>query len=159
MKKIIIILSVIISILCINKVPNNEKDTIRFRIIANSNSNEDQQLKQEILKNIRTKIINNNINNIEEERKFINNSIPSLEKEIKKSTNNFNINYGNNFFPEKEYNGKKYSEGYYESLVITLGEGTGDNFWCFLFPPLCMIEKEDVEYKSIIKEKINQFIK
>ena len=43
----------------------------------------------------------------------------------------------------------------YESLVITLGEGKGDNFWCILFPPLCMIEdNEEYEYKSIIKDLI-----
>ena len=41
----------------------------------------------------------------------------------------------------------------YESLVITLGKGQGDNFWCILFPPLCMIEEnKDYEYKSFFKE-------
>ena len=44
MKKTIIIISVIIAVLCINKAPNKEEEMIRFRIIANSNSVEDQKL-------------------------------------------------------------------------------------------------------------------
>ena len=60
-----------------------------------------------------------------------------------------------NYFPKKELNNEVYEEGMYESLVITLDEGKGDNFWCILFPPLCMIEEnEDYEYKSFFKELI-----
>ena len=53
-----------------------------------------------------------------------------------------------------------YNEGYYESVVVTLGEGLGDNWWCVLFPPLCMIEAEestDVEYTTIVKEVIDKY--
>ena len=66
-------------------------------------------------------------------------------------------------FPEKEYKGVVYDEGYYESLLVTLGEGKGDNFWCVLFPPLCLMEAEEtddtteVEYKSFIKEIIEKY--
>ena len=64
--------------------------------------------------------------------------------------------------PEKEYKGVKYPAGEYESLVITLGTGTGDNFWCVLFPPLCLIEAEEeniseVKYTSFIQEIINKY--
>ncbi|MBQ9011225.1 MAG: stage II sporulation protein R, partial [Bacilli bacterium] len=53
------------------------------------------------------------------------------------------------------YKGVKYKEGYYESLLVTLGKGKGDNWWCVLFPPLCLIEADessDVQYKSFVKE-------
>lgn len=66
-----------------------------------------------------------------------------------------------NYFPEKEYKGVKYDEGYYESLVITLGEGKGKNWWCVLFPPLCLVEAEEsdkVEYKFFIKELIDKYL-
>ena len=65
-----------------------------------------------------------------------------------------------NYFPEKEYKGIYYEEGEYESLVITLGNGIGENFWCILFPPLCLVDEEettDIEYTSIIKELINKY--
>ncbi|MEI3507940.1 MAG: stage II sporulation protein R [Bacilli bacterium] len=74
---------------------------------------------------------------------------------------NYQVNFGSNYFPEKEYKGVKYEEGYYEFLLVTLGEGKGDNWWCVLFPPLCLIEADestDVEYKSIVKELIDKYL-
>ena len=159
MKKIIIVLSIIIIILCLYKNNYYEKETIRFRIIANSNSVEDQKLKKEIVKDISNDLIKRNIKTISQERKYLLNKIPKFEEKIREKTNNYDINYGNNYFPEKKYNGKTYKAGNYESLVITLGEGNGKNFWCILFPPLCMIdekEQEKIEYKSVIKEVINK---
>ena len=51
--------------------------------------------------------------------------------------------------------------GYYDSLVITLGNGKGENWWCILFPPLCMIDEKtsEVEYKSIVMEILNKYLK
>ena len=74
----------------------------------------------------------------------------------------YKINYGMNYFPEKEYKGVTYEEGEYESLVITLGNGLGENFWCVLFPPLCLLEAdeeetEEVEYTSFVKEIIDKY--
>ena len=76
----------------------------------------------------------------------------------------YTINYGYNYFPKKKYKGITYKEGNYESLVITLGEGAGDNFWCVLFPPLCLIEADEtsndnVEYKFFVKELIDKYLK
>ena len=95
----------------------------------------------------------------------IKNNIPIIEeniKEIFEESNynmNFNVNYGYNYFPEKEYRGLKYSEGYYESIVISIGKAEGDNWWCVLFPNLCIVDleaKDNLEYKSWIIEKINK---
>ena len=161
MKKIIIIVSIVVAVLSINKKNYYEKDTIRFRIIANSNNVEDQNLKKEIINDISNDLINKKIKTMSDERKFLKEKIPVFEEKIKNKTNKYSINYGNNHFPEKTYDGKTYKEGDYESLVITLGEGQGSNFWCILFPPLCMIDQEEqekVEYKSFIKEVINKII-
>ena len=162
MKKILIILSIIIVILSLNKTEKITipKESIRFRVIANSNSEHDQNTKNELVKNhskdIKTsrEIINNNIHNFE---KVVKNTI---QNEIYKD--NYDINYGENYFPEKEYKGVSYEEGNYESLVITLGDGLGDNFWCVLFPPLCLLEAEEndtnkIEYTSFIKEIIDKY--
>ena len=95
----------------------------------------------------------------------IKNNIPLIEENVKQifSENNydmtFDINYGLNYFPEKEYRGLKYNEGYYESVVISIGKAEGDNWWCVLFPNLCLVDletKDNVEYKSWIVEKINK---
>ncbi len=73
-----------------------------------------------------------------------------------------NVKYGMNYFPEKIYKGEKYPEGEYESMVIEIGEHSGDNYWCVLFPPLCMIdaeESEEAEYSFFISEMIKKFFK
>ena len=74
----------------------------------------------------------------------------------------YKVNFGINYFPEKNYKGVIYEEGYYESLVVTLGSGNGENWWCVLFPPLCLMEGEEtntdeVEYKSFVKEMIDKY--
>ena len=156
MKKSILILSIVILVLCLNK---NEykipKDSIRFRVIANSNNPQDQELKYKVVDNLKSNLINtNNFTNIVETREYIENNLPLLTNSVERTLNNkdFHINYGKNYFPEKVYNNVIYDEGEYESLVVTIGEGDGDNFWCVLFPPLCFEEKEDYHYKSFIKE-------
>ena len=168
MKKIIIVFTIIILILVVNKNEIESKNnTIRFRILANSNSIEDQQIKKEVVKNI-SSILNESqkTGTIEETRKSINNNLPLIDNIVSKTlqeenkNRTYNINYGLNYFPKKELNEEIYEEGMYESLVITLGEGSGDNFWCILFPPLCMIDNnEDYEYKSYIKEVIYSILK
>ena len=73
----------------------------------------------------------------------------------------FSINFGSNYFPETTYKGITYDDGYYESLVVTLGKGEGDNWWCVLFPPLCLLEAEEgteVEYRSFVKEILDKYV-
>lgn len=171
MKKIIIILTMLTSILIYNEFKNNEviiPDTaIRLRVIPNSNSSLDQSMKNKVKKYLEknTYATLSNVTDIEEARTKINDSLSNLGININKifKDNKYNMEYtvdfGYNYFPEKKYRGLKYEEGYYESLVITIGEGKGDNWWCVLFPNLCLVDlenKTNVEYKSWIVEQINK---
>ena len=151
MKKFILI-TIIIFILIQLIVP---KESIRFRIIGNSNDIKDQELKMNIVKDIKKDLLHKG-NDIDEERKYLKEKIPEIENKINNYTNDYSINYGKNYFPEKTYLGKTYKEGFYESLVITLGKGEGENFFCILFPPICMIDDtEDVKYESFIKDVLS----
>ena len=160
MKKTIIILSIIILLLSFTKSNTRiPEDSIRFRVIADSNDINSQSLKQKVVENLKSNLINTNkFTNIVETREFLEENIPLytniVDKTLKDNNSNedFHINYGKNYFPEKEYNNEIYPEGEYESLVVTIGKGLGQNFWCVLFPPLCFNEKEDYHYKSFIKE-------
>lgn len=172
MKKLTIIMTIIILILCLNKeekyiVP---KEVIRFRVIANSNQEKDQQTKKEVVKNLSKDIKQLKLTpkNISSSREEIIKALPSFQETIEKTLEKVNaekdykINYGTNYFPKKEYKGFVYEEGEYESLVVTLGNGLGENFWCILFPPLCLLEQEEttteeVEYTSFIKEIIKKY--
>lgn len=172
MKKILIILAILIIMLSTLKASaiTIPKSSIRFRVIANSNNKKDQQVKKEIITSLSTQIANieNNSTNIINSREKIKKSIPELKYVVNKTIadlnykNEYSINYGMNYFPEKVYKGVTYPEGEYESLVITLGEGLGENFWCVLFPPLCLLEteendKDEVEYSSLVQEIIDKY--
>ena len=72
----------------------------------------------------------------------------------------YNINFGYNYFPKKIYKGIEYKEGNYESLVVKIGEAKGDNWWCVLFPPICMIEGEKsdkIEYTTLVKHLVDKY--
>lgn len=134
--------------------------SIRYRIIANSNETKDQMLKLNIKDKINKEIMPllSNANSIEESRELIENNIGNIENIVSKYTDDYTVSYGNNYFPKKTYKGINYDEGEYESLVISLGEGLGDNWWCILYPPLCLIEESanDIEYTSLVKEIIDK---
>ena len=167
MKKTIVVLAVIICILSLNKheMVRIPKESIRLRVIANSNQKEDQRIKREIVKNLSPELeAIYKFQTIEETRNYLQKSLPTFEKIVENTLQNqnkessFHINYGKNIFPEKEYKGVIYEEGDYESLVVTLGNGEGENFWCVLFPPICFLEEQDkVEYKSFVKEIIDKY--
>lgn len=172
MKKIIIIILCIISVVYISKKSNDNikipDDAIRFRILANSNSPRDQKIKEDIKEKLEKDLYNvlKNSKSIDESRKLLNDNMNIFDNTLKEETKeleySYKINYGLNYFPKKEYKGITYDEGYYESLYVTLGSGAGDNFWCVLFPPLCIMEgveenTDEVQYKFFVKELIEKY--
>lgn len=170
-KLILIILTIVTIYVVYNNVKAEEivipNTAIRLRVIPNSNNLLDQEMKAKVKEYLENNLYKNfsNVNNIDEARTMINNNIPKTEEDITSifNENNYNMNfkvkYGNNYFPKKEYKGITYEEGYYESLVVEIGEAKGDNFWCVLFPSLCLLETEEtteVEYKLGVLELINK---
>lgn len=145
-------------------IPN---ESIRVRIIANSNSIDDQYMKglvKDYIEGEFASLITLD-DSIESSRKKIINNIDNFNDDIsdifeeKKYQQDFNIHYGRNYFPKKEYKGVTYSEGNYESLVVEIGAAEGDNWWCVLFPPLCLLEaeeNEDVEYRFLVKDVLDK---
>ncbi|MDR6225496.1 stage II sporulation protein R [Desmospora profundinema] len=121
---------------------------IRLRILANSDSLQDQALKR----NVRDAVIREMDNwskkprSIEEARDTIQNELPRIERLAKEtlrehgSNQTVKIQYGMVPFPTKLYGDQVYPAGEYEALLITIGEGKGDNWWCVLFPPLCFVD-------------------
>lgn len=173
MKKTILIIVLIISTYIIvgNKFSKKimiPDEAIRIRVIANSNSSYDQNIKykvKDLLQSDIRKLISEKDSIITFRNKIIDN-LDNFDNDINDllNKNDYNlpvdINYGLNYFPRKEYKGTIYNEGYYESLVVTLGSGLGDNWWCVLFPPLCMIEASEssnIEYTTLVSELINKY--
>ncbi len=173
MKKIMVILSVIVVIFMSTKTTEDliiPDESIRIRVIANSNTTRDQLVKNVVRNKVENEVstLLEDVANIEEARTILKNNIEFINDSVNEVLlkNNYDVeykvNFGYNLFPEKKYKGVIYEEGYYESIVITLGNGEGDNWWCVLFPPLCLMETnsanlEEIEYKSFIKEIIDKY--
>ena len=164
MRKIVFLLFIIIAALTLISrkkellIPN---EAIRIRIIANSNDIYDQEIKLKVKNDINAYLYSklDNVDNYNDAKKVIVRSLDEIKELINKYSSDFEVNYGENYFPEKEYKGTKYNEGNYESLVIKLGKGKGENFWCILFPPICMIDEEkldNVTYDLFIKNLLNK---
>jgi len=171
-KSIFLFLGIIITYIIIGNVVAKTDiipdDAIRIRVIANSNSDYDQKIKTKVKDLVEYDMYNllKNTIDLEEARLLIKNNLDDVENNVdtllqkEKYELPFSINFGLNYFPKKKFKGITYKEGYYESVVVTLGEGLGDNWWCVLFPPLCMIEAEesnDLEYTTMVEEIINKY--
>ncbi len=167
MKKIVIVLFLFsIILLTTHKeeyiIPDN---AIRFRVIASSNNFEDQATKM-IIKNNVENILKNDLlasKNLIDAQNVLQNKIPEIKTMLNTYTTDYSLNLGSNYFPQKTYKGVTYNAGMYESLVITLGSGNGDNWWCVLFPPLCLIEDstdnlKNAEYSLFVKEFFNKYL-
>ena len=148
------------------KIP---EDAIRIRILANSNDEYDQNIKEQVKLEMQGYMFNllKDTDNFKDAEEIITSNLDNIDMKVKNTLQlldyklPYKVNFGLNYFPNKEYKGVKYESGYYESLLITLGKGEGDNWWCVLFPPLCLIEAEEsteVEYKSFIKEILDKYV-
>ncbi len=139
-------------------------EAIRFRVIANSNTLEDQTEKLAIKEQVEEEIYKliNGAGNVKDVRNIIENNMDTINDIVNSYGVSYQISYGNNYFPSKTYKGVLYPAGNYESLVITLGKGAGNNFWCVLFPPLCLLENSnadvsDIDYQLYVKKLLDEF--
>ncbi len=127
------------------------EESIRLRILANSDRTGDQLVKREIRDAIVAEMNGwvaelEDPQNLDQARQIIRNHMEDLNQLVGRELSNRGINYTYNVelsvvpFPTKLYGGTVYPAGDYEALRVTLGEGKGQNWWCVLFPPLCFID-------------------
>ena len=157
MKKIVIIMCILLYMYLISyNEYNNTEDSIRFRVISNSNSSRDIIMKEKVV-NESSSIVFIDSNDEEEIKNNIYNNLEKIDDKIAKLFENnnynqkYNISYGLNEFPKKSFMGKKYEAGLYESLVVEIGEAKGDNYFCILYPSLCMIDYKNKSEKYSLK--------
>lgn len=121
---------------------------IRFHVLANSDSEEDQALKMkvkdEVISFIAPKLENSS--SIEESREILkeNNDkiIEIATKCIKDNGYNYSVSttLGKENFPTKVYGNITLPQGEYEAFRVLIGEADGANWWCVMFPPLCFVD-------------------
>lgn len=177
MKKIMFILfgfvglfSLVIVGLNVSKTNENANAYLRVHIRANSNDNIDQTVKYEV----KTAIVDYLTPKIAEGSTFndvyklLNENLESIENVANKVLENNGFNYTSNaslrdeYFPTRSYGEYTLEDGFYDALIIELGEGKGNNWWCVVYPPLCFIGAEgsnysNIKYKSKLIEIIQNF--
>lgn len=124
------------------------EEAIRLRILANSDSPSDQLVKRVVRDEV-VKAMNGwatGQQTIEEARATIQSKLPELQLIVADVLKSRGFAYDSSAelglvdFPTKMYGSKVYPAGQYEALLITIGEGKGQNWWCVLFPPLCFVD-------------------
>lgn len=67
------------------------------------------------------------------------------------------ISIKNEKFPTRVYSDLTLESGYYDAVIVELGDAKGDNWWCVVYPPLCFTGGENVKYSSLILQIIEEF--
>jgi stage II sporulation protein R len=127
------------------------QDSIRLRILANSDMAGDQLVKRQIRDSIVEQMNQwvaelEDPQSLEQARTLIRGHLPELnalvadELEKRGIEYTYKVELGVVPFPTKMYGGTVYPAGEYEAVRVTLGAGKGQNWWCVLFPPLCFID-------------------
>ena len=139
-----------------------QQEYIRIHVRANSNFAIDQNIKYIIKDKIVSYLIPS-VANCETREQFIamiNDNIAGIEDVANRvlKQNNFSysakVKFCKENFPTRSYDGVVLESGIYDSIIVELGSGEGDNWWCVVYPPLCFISNnsQDVMYKSRILE-------
>ena len=155
-----------------NQAANQEsiaKKIIRFHVLANSDSNEDQALKlkvrDRVLAYIAPKLSNcKSINESREILKKYDKNINEIaESVIRENGYNYSVKTELSYvdFPVKSYGAIILPQGRYEAYRILIGSAKGHNWWCVMFPPLCFtdITKGNVEVEKTQNEMKNVLTK
>ncbi len=129
---------------------------VRLHIVADSNEKRDQEVKLKIRDEI-----------LKEMDKFTNeqeikNNITFFEETANRvlKENGFDYTAKAEFgvfpFPTKYYDGFALPKGDYRAIRVVLGKGEGENWWCVMFPPLCMVDAATEEQSELLKQTFGE---
>lgn len=141
---------------------NIASQIIRLHVIANSDSEEDQKLKLKIRDAV-TRELKDDLStaaSVEKARSTLMSRIPDIEALAEQLVRQEGYSYpvrvtlGKRYFPVKIYGDLSFPAGNYEALCLEMGRGDGHNWWCVLFPSLCLLDETTAEVPEESKEKL-----
>lgn len=151
------------------KIPQNgraENDYLRIHVRANSNSREDQDVKYKVKDEV-VKFVTPYVAECTDKQKameVMGGILAEIEGVCDRVLQENGFSYTSRAglreeqFPTRVYGDLTLENGIYDALIIELGTGTGDNWWCVIYPPLCFTSATaDVEYRSAILDIIKKF--
>ncbi len=126
-------------------------EAIQIRIIANSNTKEDQQIKSLIVQEIKPLLEKaaatvQTTTELEDELVQVSTEMTKIASKITEQA--VHISLENALIPPKTDGTYFYAQDFHKALVITIGDGKGDNWWCALFPKVCYQSEEEVELEE-----------
>ena len=132
------------------------ENIIRFHVIANSDSNEDQFLKYRVKDALIDTLYPyfENVDRIDDARAVLKDKLPLIEDVASQVIKSYGYTYPVSasfttcYFPMKVYGDYTFPPGMYQALQIKIGKAEGKNWWCVMFPPLCFVD----ETYSIVTE-------
>ena len=142
------------------------KNTIRFHVRANSDTIIDQTLKLKVKDAVVDYIYRETkeLNSLKEYSLFItthNEKILNIaQKTIDENGFDYNVTskFGKDDFPKKTYGDVVYPEGEYTSYTIYIGKGKGHNWWCVMFPDLCVTKDDKVRINNTARKKMEKLL-
>ncbi|MCI6929273.1 MAG: stage II sporulation protein R [Oscillospiraceae bacterium] len=158
-----IVVAILFSICSFAKTSEEiRSDVLRLHVIANSDTSVDQNLKLRLRDYIlqEGKDIFNGSVNVENAVEKIEPVLPELEKSAKAFVNQAGFDYdvkislSNEYFTTRTYETVTLPAGKYLALRVVIGSGEGHNWWCVMFPPMCVpaADKKD-EIENVFSEK------
>lgn len=143
-----------------------KKEYLRIHVRANSNLSIDQDVKY-LVKDAVVEYLAPFISKCDTREKakaMLKNNLDDVERVAKGVLEKNGFTYGakaslrTEEFPERKYGDLTLEQGFYEALILELGEANGNNWWCVVYPPLCFVgDGVGYKYKSKIIEIINDF--
>ena len=163
---LILVLAVVFVMFQPQEVAQAENDYLRIHVRANSNSAVDQDIKYKVKDEV-VKFITPyaaQCVNKEKAKEVIGSILKDIEKVCDKVLRENGFTYTSRAnvreeeFPTRVYGDLTLEHGVYDALIVELGSGTGDNWWCVIYPPLCFTSPTtDIKYRSIIYDIIQSF--
>ena len=130
---------------------NLEENLIRLHVVAESDSEHDQQVKLQVRDAITEKLndVMARLPDVESAKTYLQEHLPELEQiannvlKAAGETGRAIVTLAKESFPTREYDTFTLPAGIYESLRVTIGTGEGENWWCVVFPRLCVSSTSD----------------
>ena len=119
---------------------------VRLHVIAASDDDAEQALKlrvrDDVLEYLSPKL--DEVSDSDEARQIIKSELPNIRKAAERSAEGreIQVSLSEEYYPTREYESFSLPAGRYQSLRVIIGEGEGHNWWCVVFPPLCISAAE-----------------
>lgn len=122
------------------------RDILRLHVVAASDSEEDQAVKlrvrDAVLGSLRQGL--SDLTDLEQAKNYVTEMLPKIEQAANQVLteagfdDTVQVSLTEWEFPERDYDTFSLPAGVYNALRVVIGEGEGQNWWCVVFPELCM---------------------